>query len=167
MLQETEIKELIAEHGTPLFVVDHDEIRRNYAEFRKQLPRVQAYYAVKANPDPAIVRTLYDVGASFDVASMPEFEIVHEYIKDLPPQAAAGFHLGQDHLRQPDQGQRNAPRSGRLQAAGDLRQFRGDRQDSASTLRTPVWPCVSACPTPGRWSSFRRSSARPRARPCN
>ena len=91
MLQETEIKDLIAEHGTPLFVVDHDEIRRNYAEFRKQLPRVQAYYAVKANPDPAIVRTLYDVGASFDVASMPEFEIVHEYIKDLPPKERQDF----------------------------------------------------------------------------
>lgn len=84
MLQETEIKSLIAEHGTPLFVVDHEEIRRNYAEFTKQLPRVQAYYAVKANPDPAIVRTLYDVGASFDVASMPEFEIVYDYIKDMP-----------------------------------------------------------------------------------
>lgn len=85
MIQETEILALIAEHGTPLFIVDHNEIRRNYAEFRKQLPRVQAYYAVKANPDPAIVRTLYDAGASFDVASMPEFQIVHEYIKDLPP----------------------------------------------------------------------------------
>ncbi len=85
MVPESEIKHLIAEHGTPLFVVDHDEIRRNYAEFRKRLPRVQAYYAVKANPDPAIVRTLYDAGASFDVASMPEFQIVYEYIKDLPP----------------------------------------------------------------------------------
>ena len=91
MLQETEIKELIAEHGTPLFVVDHNEIRRSYAEFRKRLPRVQAYYAVKANPDPAIVRTLYEAGASFDVASMPEFEIVHEYIKDLPPKQRQDF----------------------------------------------------------------------------
>jgi len=91
MIQESEIKELIAEHGTPLFVVDHDEIRRNYAEFRRQLPRVQAYYAVKANPDPAIVRTLYEAGGSFDVASMPEFEIVYEYIKDLPPKERQDF----------------------------------------------------------------------------
>jgi ornithine decarboxylase len=91
MIQETEIKSLIAEHGTPLFVVDHDEIRRNYAEFRRQLPRVQAYYAVKANPDPAIVRTLYEAGGSFDVASMPEFEIVYEYIKDLPPKERQDF----------------------------------------------------------------------------
>jgi ornithine decarboxylase len=91
MIEETEIKHLIAEHGTPLFVVDHDEIRRNYAEFRKQLPRVQAYYAVKANPDPAIVRTLYEAGGSFDVASMPEFEIVYEHIKDLPPKERQDF----------------------------------------------------------------------------
>ena len=91
MIPESEIKALVAEHGTPLFVVDHDEIRRNYAEFRKQLPRVQAYYAVKANPDPAIVRTLYEAGGSFDVASMPEFQIVYEYIKDLPPKERQDF----------------------------------------------------------------------------
>ncbi len=85
MVEERELLQLIEEHGTPLFVVDHNEIRRNYAEFKKQLPRVQAYYAVKANPDPAILRTLYNEGASFDVASMPEFEIVYQYIKNLPP----------------------------------------------------------------------------------
>ena len=78
------LKKLAANHGTPLFVVDHDEIRRSYATFKKYLPRVQAYYAVKANPDPAIVKTLFEAGASFDVASMPEFRIVHEYIKDMP-----------------------------------------------------------------------------------
>ena len=91
MVQKKELKSLIKEHGTPLFVVDHEEIRRNYAEFRKRLPRVQAYYAVKANPDPAIVRTLFKAGGSFDVASMPEFEIVHENIKDLPAKARQDF----------------------------------------------------------------------------
>jgi len=65
-------------------VVDHDELRRNYATFKKYCRGIQAYYAVKANPDPAIVKTLFDAGASFDVASMPEFRIVHEYIKDMP-----------------------------------------------------------------------------------
>ncbi len=91
MVQRRELKKLIKEHGTPLFVVDHDEIRRAYAEFRKRLPRVQAYYAVKANPDPAIVRTLYEEGASFDVASMPEFEIVHENIKGLSAKERQDF----------------------------------------------------------------------------
>ncbi|MBI4023654.1 MAG: type III PLP-dependent enzyme [Verrucomicrobia bacterium] len=78
------LKKLAKEHGTPLFVVDHAELRRSYALFRKHLPRVQAYYAVKANAHPAIVKTLFDAGGSFDVASFPEFMIVHENIKHLP-----------------------------------------------------------------------------------
>ena len=84
MVSRSTLKQLATKHGTPLFVVDHDALRRNYATFKKHLPRVQAYYAVKANPDPAIVKTLYKAGASFDVASMPEFMIVYEYIKDMP-----------------------------------------------------------------------------------
>lgn len=78
------MQQLAKKHGTPLFVVDHAVLRKNYATFKKHLPRVQAYFAVKANPDPMIVQTLYKAGASFDVASMPEFMIVHANIKDLP-----------------------------------------------------------------------------------
>jgi ornithine decarboxylase len=84
MVSRSELKKLAKEYGTPLFVVDHDQLRANYAMFKKYLPRVQAYYAVKANSDPAIVETLYDAGCSFDVASMPEFNIVYENIKDMP-----------------------------------------------------------------------------------
>ena len=85
MITRQALRRLGEKHGTPLFVVDHDELRRNYATFRKFLPRVQAYYAVKANSDPAIVKTLYKAGASFDVASMPEFKIVYQYIRHMPP----------------------------------------------------------------------------------
>jgi ornithine decarboxylase len=84
MINRRLLKKLAEEHGTPLFVVDHDQLRRNYAQFKRYLPRVQAYYAVKANSDPAIVKTFYEAGGSFDVASMPEFRIVYQYIKDLP-----------------------------------------------------------------------------------
>ncbi len=79
------------QHGTPVVVVDHDVLRRNYADFKKNLPKVQAYYAVKANPDPAIIRTFYDAGASFDVASLAEFQLVYNLIKDLPAQAQQDF----------------------------------------------------------------------------
>ena len=91
MVQKRELKQLIKEHGTPLFVVDHDDIRRSYAEFRKRLPRVQAYYAVKANADAAIVKTFYDVGASFDVASWPEFMLVYQHAKKLPAKEKQHF----------------------------------------------------------------------------
>jgi ornithine decarboxylase len=87
-------KELLAQarkHGTPLVVIDHDVIRRNYANFRRHLPRVQAYYAVKANPAPEIVRTLYKAGASFDVASLPEFLLVHQNIERLPAKERQDF----------------------------------------------------------------------------
>jgi ornithine decarboxylase len=86
MMTHRDLESLARDRGTPLFVIDHDEIRRNYATFRKHLPRVQAYYAVKANPDPLIVRTLFDIGASFDVASMSEFRLVGENIKELTPE---------------------------------------------------------------------------------
>jgi len=32
---------LAKKHGTPLVVIDHDVIRRNYATFRKRLPKVK------------------------------------------------------------------------------------------------------------------------------
>ncbi len=76
--------ELARRHGTPLFIVDHAAVRSNYGAFTRHLPRVQPYYAVKANPDPVIVRTLFDAGASFDVASIAEFELVYEHIRRLP-----------------------------------------------------------------------------------
>ncbi len=84
MIPLPRLQQLAKKHGTPLFVIDHDALRQAYRLFRKHLPRVQAYYAVKANPDAEIVRTLYKEGASFDVASMPEFKIVYQNIKSMP-----------------------------------------------------------------------------------
>ncbi len=90
-MEQKKLIQLAKKHGTPFVVVDHKVLRHNYTQFRKHLPRVQVYYAVKANPDPAIVRTLYEAGASFDVASMAEFLTVHELIKDLPAKERQDF----------------------------------------------------------------------------
>ncbi len=86
-----QLQSLARQHGTPIVVVDHSVLRRNYAEFRRHLPKVQAYYAVKANSDPAIIRTLFEAGASFDVASVAEFMLVYELIKHLPPRQRQDF----------------------------------------------------------------------------
>jgi ornithine decarboxylase len=85
------LKDTAEKHGTPVFVVDHEKIRQNYREFKDALPRVQAYYAVKANSLPEIVTTLYKAGASFDVATFPEFMIVYENIKRLPEKERQDF----------------------------------------------------------------------------
>src|SRR5512136_869647 len=78
------LQELAAREGTPIFVIDHEKIRENYRTFHELLPNIQIYYAVKANSNPEIVRTLYLMGCSFDVASMPEFMLVYENIRDMP-----------------------------------------------------------------------------------
>ena len=86
-----QLQAIARRNGTPVVVIDHDIIRKNYTTFRKHLPRVQAYYAVKANAEPAIVRTLYEAGASFDVASLPEFMLVYDNIRKLSPKTQQDF----------------------------------------------------------------------------
>ena len=90
MNQKT-LLDLAKKHGTPLFVVDHAELRKNYALFKRHFPRVQAYYAVKVNSDPAIVQTFYELGGSFDVASMQEFHTVYQFIRKLPAKERQDF----------------------------------------------------------------------------
>src|SRR5215471_5804440 len=91
LMTKKEIQTAARRHGTPVVIIDHEVIRRNYATFRRHMPKVQAYFAVKANPEPAIVRTLYQAGASFDVASLPEFLLVHENIKHLAAKEQQDF----------------------------------------------------------------------------
>jgi ornithine decarboxylase len=76
-----ELLKFVEQHGTPLFILDHDKIRENYRTFKKHLPRVQCYYAVKANSTQQIIETLFKEGSSFDVASYNEFMQVYQYIK--------------------------------------------------------------------------------------
>ncbi len=90
-MTKSQLQSLAKKHGTPLVIIDHDVLRRNYAEFKRHLPDVQCYFAVKANCEPAIIRTFYKCGASFDVASMPEFMMVYENIKKLSPKAQQDF----------------------------------------------------------------------------
>ena len=74
-----------------MFVIDHEVIRQNFKEFREKLPDVQPYFAVKANSHPAIVKTMFDLGASFDVASIYEFKLVHKHIEDWSDQKRQDF----------------------------------------------------------------------------
>ena len=90
-MTQKQLQAIAKKHGTPVVIIDHDVIRKNYAEFKKHLPKVQCYFAVKANPAPEIVRTLYKAGASFDVASLPEFMTVCANIKKLSAKAQQDF----------------------------------------------------------------------------
>jgi len=77
------IRALIRMHGTPLLVIDRKKLVEEYTRFRRRLPRVKLYYAIKANPHPDIIRTFRDLGGSFDVAS--EGELRHVLAQGVPP----------------------------------------------------------------------------------
>ena len=46
MISKALLQDLAREHGTPLFVIDHDQLRENLAEFNRWLPRVQPYLSL-------------------------------------------------------------------------------------------------------------------------
>ena len=71
------IARFLAENApeTPCLVVDLDVIAEAYDSLRRHLPLARVYYAVKANPAPAIVGMLERKGANFDVASRGEIEL--------------------------------------------------------------------------------------------
>ena len=59
----------------PCLVVDLDVVRDNFHAFRHALPDSAIYYAVKANPEPAILKLLASLGSSFDCASVAEIQM--------------------------------------------------------------------------------------------
>jgi ornithine decarboxylase len=61
---------------TPCLVLDLDVVADRYRRLREALPDADVYYAVKANPEPALVRLLVDLGSNFDVASPGEIDLV-------------------------------------------------------------------------------------------
>lgn len=70
---------LIKLHGTPLMVISKSALELEYARFRRLMPRVQPYYAIKANPHGDIIETLAGLGSCFDVASENEIRHVLEH----------------------------------------------------------------------------------------
>jgi ornithine decarboxylase len=81
MIDKSTLLNLANENGTPLIVIDHELIKANYYKFCKNLPNVKPFYAIKANPETKIVKTLCDEGCGFDVASWEEFMIVYDTIE--------------------------------------------------------------------------------------
>jgi len=63
-------------HKTPFMLIRQGVLEKQYQRFRKCLPEVTPYFAIKANPHPKIIKTFVDLGASFDVASAWEMKEV-------------------------------------------------------------------------------------------
>jgi ornithine decarboxylase len=60
----------------PCLVLDREIVREKYLSYARALPNTKIYYAVKANPDPAILELLVELGSCFDAAAIAEIGAV-------------------------------------------------------------------------------------------
>ncbi|MEU6075713.1 alanine racemase [Micromonospora sp. NPDC047074] len=75
----------------PVYVHDLAGLAAHARRIRAALPeRVELLYAVKANPDPVVLRTLAPVVDGFETASRGELRRLAEVLSDRPPAAYVG-----------------------------------------------------------------------------
>ena len=73
------IKEkLLHGYDKPFLIIDSHIIRQKTRRFMAALPRVRPHYAVKANPDRRVLKTLMEEGAGFEIASIAELDLLLE-----------------------------------------------------------------------------------------
>jgi diaminopimelate decarboxylase len=78
------VDELMAEHGSPLWLVDLDRVRTRLSEFRavwtQAWPDVEVAYSYKTNRLPAILRALAAEGAGHEVVCAAEYALARDAI---------------------------------------------------------------------------------------
>ena len=70
------IEHLVKRFGSPLFIIDAERIRTQYRRLAAALPGVDLHYALKPLPHVSVIRTLHAEGASFDLATNGEVDLV-------------------------------------------------------------------------------------------
>lgn len=71
-----------ADETPPMFIFDAGDVLEKLDRWRRLLPSVEPFYAVKCNGEPALLRLLADFGVHFDCASRAEIESVLQVIDD-------------------------------------------------------------------------------------
>ena len=111
---------------------------RTTRTFKKHLPRVQAYYAVKANSDPAIVQDV--LRSRRQLRRRLHGRVPCRAREHQAPAGQASGRTSSGTRSSTPIRSRRSRRSSELdpvQAAGDVRQPRGDASRSQATRRTP------------------------------
>ena len=78
-LTEEEVNYLAEKYPTPCMEVSLDKVEKNYHYLRHRLPRVKVFYAIKANPEPAVLTRLAGLGSIFDVAFVGEIWLLSSF----------------------------------------------------------------------------------------
>jgi len=69
-------QQMVKQHGSPLLILDCDQIIKQFNALSNALPDVKLFYAIKALPHPAAIQTLDALGAGFDIATTGEIELL-------------------------------------------------------------------------------------------
>lgn len=68
------IREAVEEFGTPLYLYDFGQMKKDYSALRQALPdQIELHYSMKANPNPRVCSQIFSWGASAEVASLAEY----------------------------------------------------------------------------------------------
>ncbi len=77
-----DINKLVAQYGTPLYLIDEDtlhakakELQKAYSKFKGQ---VKVAYSIKANFTPAVVKAFMKDGIAFDLTSLGELYFIKQ-----------------------------------------------------------------------------------------
>ncbi|MFE9688187.1 diaminopimelate decarboxylase [Micromonospora sp. NPDC005806] len=84
-----DVRDLAAEFGTPVYVLDEDDLRSRCREFRAAFPDADVYYAGKAFLCRAVVRMIAEEGMFLDVCTGGE--LATALSAGMPPERI-GFH---------------------------------------------------------------------------
>lgn len=76
--EREQIEAAVALHGTPVMLLYCNIIRHQYRTLKQALPEADIHFALKPLPHPAVVSTLLEEGARFDLASNGEVDLVRE-----------------------------------------------------------------------------------------
>jgi diaminopimelate decarboxylase len=96
------VEELMAEHGSPLWLVDLDRVRARLRDFRdvwtRGWPDVQVAYSYKTNRLPAILRALAAEGAGHEVVCEAEYALARDAIGAAGPDVIVNGPVKPDAL---------------------------------------------------------------------
>ena len=84
------LEALVAQFGSPLFVIDCEMLRRQYRALALALPGVDLHYALKPLPDRTVVQVLAREGSWFDLATNGEVDLVRD--AGIPPSRCVHTH---------------------------------------------------------------------------
>lgn len=84
MTDDAHLQVLAERFGTPTYVYDLDAVAERVAALRAALPEAELRYAVKANPNGALLRRLASLGVGAEVITLGELERAHRAGFDGP-----------------------------------------------------------------------------------